>query len=309
MFGIDIPGLLLKLGVNEYKPEEWRLFIDSSKRTLKCVLLHNSNMYVPIPIGHSTTLKEKYDAIKTVLQHIKYECHQCVICVDLKVVNFLLGQQSGYTKFPCFLCYWDSWDKANRWRIKNWSVWEQLKVGNKNVIHDELVPREKIIFSPLHIKLGLMKQKALDKTGQCFKYISWAFPGLSNKKLKAGIFDGPQIRKLIKDPNFQYSMSEIELASWLSFVEVVQSFLGNRKADNYKDIVQKLLDNFQALGINMSIKVHFLHSHLDRFPENLHNETDEQGERFHQDQVMEERYQGRWNKKDDVRLLLVFGTR
>ena len=79
-------------------------------------------MYAPIPIGHSITLKEKYDAIKTVLQHIKYECHQCVICVDLKVVNFLLGQQSGYTKFPCFLCYWDSWDKANRWRIKNWSV-------------------------------------------------------------------------------------------------------------------------------------------------------------------------------------------
>ena len=34
IFCIDIPGLLLKLGVNEYKPEEWRLFIDSSKRSL-----------------------------------------------------------------------------------------------------------------------------------------------------------------------------------------------------------------------------------------------------------------------------------
>ena len=87
-------------------------------------------------------------------------------------------------------------------------------------------------------------------------------------------------------------INEIELASWLSFVEVVQTFLGNRKADNYKDIVQKLLDNFQALGINMSIKVHFLHSHLDRFPENLGDVSDEQGERFHQDiKVMEERYQ------------------
>ena len=93
-------------------------------------------------------------------------------------------------------------------------------------------------------------------------------------------------------------MNEIELASLLSFVEVVQSFLGNRKADNYKDIVQKLLDNFQALGINMSRKVHFLHSHLDRFPENLGDVSDEQGERFHQDiKVMEERYQCRWDKK------------
>ena len=74
VFCIDISGLPLKLGVNEYKPGEWRLFID--KRSLKCVLLHNSNMYAPIPIGHSTTLKEKYDAIKTVLQYIKYEHHQ-----------------------------------------------------------------------------------------------------------------------------------------------------------------------------------------------------------------------------------------
>ena len=120
-----------------------------------------------------------------------------------------------------------------------------------------------------------------------------AFPGLSNEKLKAGIFDGRQIRNLIKDPNFQHSMNKIELASWLSFVEVVQSLLENRKADSYKDIVQKLLDNFQALGIIMSIKVDFLHSHLDRFPENLGDVSDEQSERFHQDiKVMEERHQG-----------------
>ena len=76
-----------------------------------------------------------------------------------------------------------------------------------------------------------MKQfvKALDKNGQCFQQISSAFLGLSNEKLKAGIFDGPIIRKLIRDPNFQYSMNKIELASWLIFVEVVQSFLGNWK--------------------------------------------------------------------------------
>ena len=46
----------------------------------------------------------------------------------------------------------------------------------------------------------------------------------------------------------------------------------------------------------MSIKVHYLHSHLDRFPENLGDLSEEQGERFHQDiRIMEERYQGHWN--------------
>ena len=59
------------------------------------------------------------------------------------------------------------------------------------------------------------------------------------------------------------------------------------------DIVQKLLDNFQTIRINMSIKVHFLHSHLDKFPENLDDVSDKQGERFHQQiKVMEEQYQG-----------------
>ena len=55
-----------------------------------------------------------------------------------------------------------------------------------------------------------MKQffKALDKTGKCFQYILSDFLGLRNKKVKAGIFNGPQIRKLIKDSNFQHSMNE-----------------------------------------------------------------------------------------------------
>ena len=108
-------------------------------------------------------------------------------------------------------CYWGSRDKVNQWKIKNWPVREQLKVGNKNATHDQLAPCEKIIFLPLYIKLALMKQfvKALHKTGR-FQYILSAFPGLSNMKLKAGIFDSPRIQKLIKDTNFQHSMNEIE---------------------------------------------------------------------------------------------------
>ena len=46
----------------------------------------------------------------------------------------------------------------------------------------------------------------------------------------------------------------------------------------------------------MSVKVHFLHSHLDYFPENVGAFSEEQGERFHQDtKVMKKRYQGKWN--------------
>ena len=48
----------------------------------------------------------------------------------------------------------------------------------------------------------------------------------------------------------------------------------------------------------MSLKMHFLHSHLDFFPSNLGEVSDEQGERFHQDiSVIEGRYQGRYDAK------------
>jgi hypothetical protein len=46
----------------------------------------------------------------------------------------------------------------------------------------------------------------------------------------------------------------------------------------------------------MSLKVHFLGSHLDFFPENLGAVSDEHRERFHQDIYnMEKQYQGKWN--------------
>jgi hypothetical protein len=173
-----------------------------------------------------------------------------------------------------------------------------MTVGGANIINVPLVDREKIILPPLHIKLGLMKQfvKALDKDGNCFKYICRSFPGLSMEKLKAGIFDGPKIRKLIKDSNFKKYMNDIEASAWSSYVSVIENFLGNQKADNYEELVLNMLTNFKNLGTNMSIKVHFLHSHLNRFPHNLGDFSEEQGERFHQDiKVMEERYQGRWD--------------
>ena len=57
----DIKRVLLMLGVDKYDPNSWWLFIDRSKRSLKCVFLHNTKKYTSIPTGHSTTLKEKYD--------------------------------------------------------------------------------------------------------------------------------------------------------------------------------------------------------------------------------------------------------
>ena len=125
MYWADIAQLLLRPEVPQYEPKDWRLFIDSSKQSLKCVLLHNSK-FASVPIAHSTTLKEKYEAVKYVLEKIGYDQHEWFISVDLKMANFLLGQRSGFTKYPCFLCMWDSTDRAQHYTKKNWPVREKL---------------------------------------------------------------------------------------------------------------------------------------------------------------------------------------
>ena len=57
-----------------------------------------------------------------------------------------------------------------------------------------------------------------------------------------------------------------------------------------------MLACFEALGCCISLKVHFLRAHLDRFPQNLGDVSEEHGERFHQDiKCMETRYQDRWD--------------
>ena len=61
--------------------------------------------------------------------------------------------------------------------------------------------------------------------------------------------------------------------------------------------MHELLVSLQELGCNMIVKVHFLHSHLDYFPENLGAMIKEQGKCFYQNlKTMEKRYQGRWNE-------------
>jgi hypothetical protein len=103
-----------KFGV-QYKVNEQRLFIDSSKRSLKAVLLHNSNNNASLPIGHSVHFKVSYENLELVLTLIAYTAHDWKIGGDLMVLCMLLDQQTGYTKYPCFMCEWNSTTRSQHW--------------------------------------------------------------------------------------------------------------------------------------------------------------------------------------------------
>ena len=100
----------------------------------------------------------------------------------------------------------------------------------------------------------------------------------------------------MKDDKFVRNMTALGKKTWF-FLVVIEKIWGNFKAFNCRELLHELLASLQELRCNMSVKVHFLHSHLDYFSENLGAMSEDQGERFHRDlKTMEEKYQGRWNK-------------
>jgi len=103
----DIDGLMQTLNIN-HNPMDWRLFIHSSKLSLKAALLHNDNTLPSIPVGHSVHNKESYENMKILMEAINYDKFKWQICGDLKVIALLLRLQQGFTKYFCFICEWDS---------------------------------------------------------------------------------------------------------------------------------------------------------------------------------------------------------
>ena len=244
---------------------EWRLFIDSSSKSSKAVLLNNGKMIAAISVANSVRLTENCGSMKILVSALKYSHHNWNICghlklkeqcnficfhsvvryftfqsspyfifnnihiIPLQVVSLILGMQEGYTKYPSFLCLWDTRADDKHYLQNEWPSREILQVGSHNEAADPLVKPHQIMLPPLHKKLGLMKNfvKVINKESPAFAFIKHTLPQVSDAKLKAGIFDGPQIRSLMKDENFNGIISETERNTWQG-ISVANNFLGNK---------------------------------------------------------------------------------
>ena len=158
---------------------------------------------------------------------------------------------------------------------------EEISEGRReNVQNPALAEWHKILIPPLHIKFGLMKNfvKAMDRTGSAFKYLAEKFPLLSEVKIIERVFWGPEIRKLFRDDIFNNLLQGDERKSWDAFRLVSTNFLGNIRAENYKELIEDTVSLYHKLGCNMSLMKHMLHSHLDFFLDNCGMFSDEHGE-------------------------------
>jgi len=93
----DIGGLMDAKHMR-HSPEQWLLFIDASKTSLKAVLSHHGNKLPSIPLAYAPSTKETYTAITNILVEVDYKEYQWEFCGDFNVIAILLGLQARYTK-------------------------------------------------------------------------------------------------------------------------------------------------------------------------------------------------------------------
>ena len=114
-----------------HKPEQWRLFFDASKTSLKAVFLHNGNKLPSIPVACAPSTKETYTTMNNILVEPDYKKYRWEVCGDFKVVAALLGLQAGYTKYSCFLCEGNSCARGTHYSRQQWPAQTIINTWNE----------------------------------------------------------------------------------------------------------------------------------------------------------------------------------
>ena len=87
------------------------------------------------------------------------------------------------------MCLWNTRFNGDQYTKKDWPLREGFRLRHGNIVEVPLVPVEKILLPPLHIKLGLVKNfiKALNPESNAFNELKRIFPRLSGMKIKEGL--------------------------------------------------------------------------------------------------------------------------
>lgn len=281
-FCTDVRGLFEAVGLR-HQPDQWRLFLDNSTRSLKAVLLHSGNQHTSIPIGYSVHLKEDYGNVKIMLDKTKYDQYKWDVCGEFKMLWFLLGLLGGYTKYPCCLCLWGSRDSANHYVKREWQERSALQPSTHNVKLDALVSVEKVLLSPLHIKHGLIKQfhTALEHNGEANAEIRAMFLKLSDAQDAASVFVRPQVKQMFASGTLEMKITVVEKELGTRSRALPMGFWATTKLK----ITRILLKNWLKVTAVWDAKCHLSCTIctpiLEFFWPNLGAVSEKHGDRFH----------------------------
>lgn len=86
----------------------------------------------------------------------------------------------------------------------------------------------------------------------------------------------------MKNKAFEDALSEQELVAWDCVKAVIENVLGVNRSPDWRKYIEDMISAFHLINVQMSLKIHFLHCHAEKFGEQSPAESDEHGERFHQ---------------------------
>lgn len=90
------------------------------------------------------------------------------------MVTIMIGRQASFTKFPCYLCLWNSRVTGEHYLSRDSTPRTVFNVRKKIIKWEPLLDFPWEIFFPTpHIKLGLIKQfvSILDQESIAFRYL------------------------------------------------------------------------------------------------------------------------------------------
>jgi hypothetical protein len=188
-------------------------------------------------------MKETCEKLNQLLNKFEYSKYGWHICGDLKVVSLLMGLQLGYMKYCCFFIRMGQPSKDFALPEERLAS-EKISEGRREECATPSTCRmvQNPATAPKHQTRSDEKlRKSMDRAGSAFKYLAEKFPQLSEAKIKEGVFVGPQIRKLFRDGMFNNLHHGDEKKAWDAFRLVSTNFLGNIRAENYKELVEDIV--------------------------------------------------------------------
>ena len=109
-----------------------------------------------------------------------------------------MGLQGGFTKFPCYLCHWDSRGITAHYHRRIWPKRTEFFVGKSNIKWGPLIDPSKIhvIDATVAHKIGPYQTICLIVRQEIrrFSILTKFFPKISEAKIKADVFFGQQIK-------------------------------------------------------------------------------------------------------------------
>ena len=287
------------------------LYIDSAKKNLKYVLLDKYGIERSVPIGYGVNVPETYESLKITLSLIDYNkpTHNWFTLGDFKIINILVGLMAGYPSNPCPLCLFNSRPRKlangtieNQYHASPYPLRIVWMPGSQSVANLPLISPNKILFPAFHIKLGLfasfirslglknLGEEVVDSRQEIAKHLRTQHH-FTLEQLESGSVEGPRVINVQKDLKFLELLPPKHQVAFKAFNHLSEGLFGILRADDLHIRVEAFLKSFEEIGVSISLKIHFIRDHLDRFP-SVETCSDQHGERFHQELAfLEQRFQ------------------